>query len=128
MRALSAGLVAVSLLVSSVAVAAEIKPTMPEIMKYTDAASALVIAKVCDQKSLFEYDFDEYREIVIDEIKGDLKERYSSEVMRVSYQKVFPKISEKVSNDAVFLIDSCYALNTALDAMVAEAEAEEMEF
>ncbi|MGL5086670.1 MAG: lysozyme inhibitor LprI family protein [Clostridium sp.] len=106
----------------------EIKPTMQEVMKYTEAATALSLAKACDQKDLFEYDYNEYRDVVLDEIKADLKDRYSSEVMRVSYQKVYGNIMQTVVKSPAKLSEACHAINTTLDSMVEEAEAEEMEF
>lgn len=106
----------------------EIKPTMQEVLKYTEAATALSLAKACDQKDLFEYNYNEYRDVVLDEIKSDLKDRYSSEVMRVSYQKVYGNIMKTVVKSPAKLVEACQAVNTTLDSMVEEAESEEMEF
>ena len=105
-----------------------VKPTSKEVLKYHEAAQALALAKACDQKDLFEYDYEEYRGAVLDEIKAELGDRYSPEVMRVSYQKVYGKIMQSVVKSPEKLAGACNAVNTTIDSMVEAMESEEMEF
>lgn len=119
MRVLSAGLIAVGLLVSSVAVA-------NDSIAYRNTGIVVASLKICSEKYLVDQDLADWtRESALAELKEDLDGRYSPNAMKEAYKTAINMVSRMSQRD---FLATCQDLSDIFGPMKEAEEAEEMEF
>lgn len=104
------------------------KTTFKEMLRHTEYADAMAIAKICENKDLLEFDYDFLRKSYLDDIKEEMKDRYNPEAMRIVYKKRMTAQTDLFAADPASLLMACHDLNMRIEGQAEETKADEMEF